>query len=168
VAAAAQRASSSTSEPRPEKLLIQKDADFPSMGVYGESDDISGGMGMQGVARSISFVTMGRADHLGRGQLLRAADVHHPDCGRRATTRPSTRRAHRGGGILQPNHPEFYGYTVVWCRCVGPGGPSCASPPTNRNGSSCASPAATAVVLSGLMRGVAETRLRPAVIDENR
>ena len=69
--------------------------------------------------------------------------------------------------ILQPNHPMFYGYTdrVVPVRWAG--GRCCACPPTNGGVRAHAlSRAPISSVLSGLMRGVAETRMRPAIVDE--
>ncbi|MEO8373341.1 MAG: hypothetical protein ABI806_29420, partial [Candidatus Solibacter sp.] len=69
--------------------------------------------------------------------------------------------------ILQPEHPMFYGYTerVVPVRWAN--GPLLRVPADEtRKSVLMRFPGNDSSVLSGLMRGVAETRARPAVLDE--
>ena len=60
-------------EMRGEPLPYTKSPDFPSLGVYGESDDIRGGMGLEGVLELQKFVEAGGIDrHARRRELLPA------------------------------------------------------------------------------------------------
>jgi hypothetical protein len=69
--------------------------------------------------------------------------------------------------ILQPAHPIFYGYSdrVIPVRWAG--GPLLRVPTEEaRRSVLMRFPGTDRSILSGLMRGVAETRQRPAIIDE--
>ena len=69
--------------------------------------------------------------------------------------------------ILLPEHPVFYGYTERACRFAGPGGLLLRAPTEEVKRSVLMRfPGNDSSVLSGLMRGVAETRGRPAILDE--
>ncbi len=47
-------------DPKPGKTFAyKKDPEFPSLGAYGESEDITGGMGLPGVAELDKFVNAG-------------------------------------------------------------------------------------------------------------
>ena len=68
--------------------------------------------------------------------------------------------------ISKPNHPIFYGYAKTTVPVRWAGGPLLAAATAEDRRSVLMSFKGTdASVLSGLMRGVAETRNRPAVID---
>jgi Zinc carboxypeptidase len=157
-------------EGKPGKTFAyKKDPEYPSMGQYGESDDISGGMGMQGVGELDKFVneggvliTLGAASYLpAQTFITRTVDAAAPTAAFYAPG-PIVEAE-----ILQPNHPMFYGYTerVVPVRWAG--GPLLRVPAEEtRRSVLMRFPGGDASVLSGLMRGAAETRMRPAVLDE--
>jgi hypothetical protein len=67
--------------------------------------------------------------------------------------------------ILKPTHPIFYGYTQKVVPVRWAGGPLLRVPTEERKYILMQFPGADKSVLSGLMRGVAETRNRPAVLD---
>ena len=76
------RAWSSTSSRTASRSPYTKSRQFPTLGVYGESDDITGGMGLEGVARAAE-VRQGRrrADHARRRRAIMPAGVR-PDAQR--------------------------------------------------------------------------------------
>jgi hypothetical protein len=158
-------------EAKPGKTYsYKKDPAFPSLGGYGESDDISGGMGLAGVAELDKFVnqggvliTLGAASYLPAETFItRTVDAARP-----------TAAFYAPGPIVEaeitnPTHPIFYGYTdrVVPVRWAG--GPLLRVPnDETRRTVLMRFPGQDRSVLSGLMRGVAETRMRPAIIDES-
>src|ERR1019366_9036587 len=133
-----------------------KDPAFPSLGAYGQSEDITGGMGLPGVAELDKFVNSG-----GVLITLGAASYFAPETFiTRTVDATRTTPAFYAPGpiveaeILLPEHPIFYGYTerVVPVRWAS--GPLLRVPGNDSS------------ILSGLMRGVAETRGRPAILDE--
>ena len=157
-------------EPKPgKKFAYTKDPAFPSLGMYGESEDISGGMGLEGVAELDKFVnqggvliTLGAASYLPAETFItRTVDAARPTAAFYAPG-PIVEAE-----ILNPNHPIFYGYTdrVIPVRWAG--GPLLRVPNDEaRRTVLMRFPGSDKSVLSGLMRGVAETRMRPAIIDE--
>jgi hypothetical protein len=157
-------------DPRPGKTFAYtKDAAFPSLGAYGESQDIAGGMGLAGVAELDKFVNSG-----GVLITLGAASYFAPETFiTRTVDAARTSAAFYAPGpiveaeILLPEHPIFYGYTerVVPVRWAG--GPLLRVPAEEaRKTVLMRFPGNDSSVLSGLMRGVAETRGRPAILDE--
>ena len=157
-------------DPRPGKTFAyKKDPQFPSLGRYGESDDITGGMGLQGVGEFDKFVNEG-----GLLITLGAASYFPPQAfiTRTVDAAPTTGAFYAPGPIveaeiLQPHHPVFYGYTdrdvpVRWA-----GGPLLRVPTEEQKQSVLMRfPGTDRSILSGLMRGVAEIRMRPAILDE--
>src|SRR5450432_4132666 len=144
-----------------------KSADFPSLGSYGESEDITGGMGLPGVAELDKFVNEG-----GVLITLGAASFLPAEIGITRTVNASRTSAafYAPGPIVEceisnPNHPIFYGYTqrVVPVRWAG--GPLLRVPTEEKKTVLMQFPGLDKSVLSGLMRGVAETRGRPAIVD---
>jgi hypothetical protein len=157
-------------EPRPGKTFAyKKDPQYPSLGAYGESDDITGGMGLQGVEEFDKFVNQG-----GVLVTLGAASYFAPQTFiTRTVDATSTTAAFYAPGpiveaeILQPNHPIFYGYTERTVPVRWAGGPLLRVPTDEqRNSVLMRFPGTDRSILSGLMRGVAETRMRPAILDE--
>jgi hypothetical protein len=157
-------------DPRPGKTFAYtKEAAFPSLGAYGESQDITGGMGLPGVAELDKFVNSG-----GVLITLGAASYFAPETFiTRTVDATRTTAAFYAPGpiveaeILLPEHPIFYGYTerVVPVRWAG--GPLLRVPAEEaRKSVLMRFPGNDSSVLSGLMRGVAETRGRPAILDE--
>jgi hypothetical protein len=146
-----------------------KDPAFPALGAYGESPDITGGMGLPGIAELDKFVnsggvliTLGSASYLAPETFIaRTVDAARPTAAFYAPG-PIVEAE-----ILVPEHPIFYGYTerVVPVRWAS--GPLLRVPAAEaRKSVLMRFPGNENSVLSGLMRGVAETRLRPAILDE--
>src|ERR1022692_4550858 len=157
-------------DPRPGKTYAYaKDPAFPTLGAYGESQDITGGMGLPGVAELDKFVNSG-----GVLITLGAASYFAPETFLTKTVDAArTTAAFYAPGpiveaeILLPEHPIFYGYTerVVPVRWAG--GPLLRVPAEEtRKSVLMRYPGNDSSILSGLMRGVAETRGRPAILDE--
>ena len=102
-----------TSSARASRSPIRKTAQFPTLGIYGESDDITGGMGLEGVLELQKFVEeRRRADHARRAQRT---------CRRSSACTRSVNAAAPVGAfyapgpivqaeILRPKHPIFFGY----------------------------------------------------------
>jgi hypothetical protein len=154
-------------EPKARPLDYKPSAEFPSLGAYGESDDITGGMGLPGVAELDKFVNTG-----GVLITLGASSYLPADFGITRTvnaSRPSTQFYAPGpivqAEILKPSHPIFYGYSESVIPVRWAGGPLLQVPTDSRNWVLMRFPGTERSVLSGLMRGVAETRARPAVVD---
>jgi hypothetical protein len=157
-------------EPKPgKKFAYTKDPAFPSLGMYGESEDISGGMGLEGVAELSKFVQDGGVlITLGAASFLPAETF----ITRTVDAARTTAAFYAPGPIVEaeitnPSHPIFYGYTdrVVPVRWAG--GPLLRVPNDEaRRTVLMRFPGQDKSILSGLMRGVAETRMRPAILDE--
>jgi hypothetical protein len=155
-------------DPRQGKpIAYKKSAEYPSLGMYGESDDISGGMGLAGVAELDKFVNQG-----GVLITLGASSFLPAEMGLARTveaTRTSPQFYAPGpiveAQILRPEHPIFYGYTQSLVPVRWAGGPLLRVGTEDRGTVLMQFPGTDRSVLSGLMRGVAETRNRPAVID---
>jgi hypothetical protein len=154
-------------ESKGKPLAYTKSNEFPSLGAYGESEDITGGMGLAGVAELDKFVNQGGIlITLGTSSFLPA------EFGITRTVdaaRPSAQFYAPGpiveAEILKPTHPIFYGYTQKTIPVRWAGGPLLRLPTEERKEILMQFPGADKSVLSGLMRGVAETRNRPAVVD---
>ena len=94
--------------------------------MYGESEDITGGMGLEGVVELEKFVKARRgADHARRGQFLPRRIRHRADRGGGAALAAILRaRADRGGGDPAARRiPIFYGYTDATVPVRYAGGP---------------------------------------------
>ena len=154
-------------ESRGKPYAYTKSPDFPSLGVYGESEDITGGMGLHGVDELNTFVNQG-----GVLITLGASSFFAPDFGITRTVNAARTSAqfYAPGPIveaevLKPTHPIFYGYTQKILPVRWAGGPLLQVPAEERKYILAQFPGSDKSVLSGLMRGVAETRNRPAVLD---
>ena len=155
-------------ESKGKPLAYNKTPEFPTMGLYGESEDITGGMGLEGVVELEKFVKAG-----GTLITLGVASFLPADFGLTQTveaTRTSAQFYAPGPvvemEIQQQSNPIFYGYTdkVVPVRYAN--GPLLRVPQENRSKWVLAQFSGTEKsVLSGLMKGVAETRNRPAIAD---
>ncbi len=156
-------------EPRPGKTFAyQKDPQYPSLGMYGESDDITGGMGLQGAGEFEQFVRQG-----GLLITLGAASYFPPQAfiARTVDAAAPTAAFYAPGPIveaeiLRPEHPIFYGYTERTVPVRWAGGPLLRVPNEERSRVLMRFPGTDQSILSGLMRGVAEIRMRPAILDE--
>jgi hypothetical protein len=155
-------------EPKPgHTLAYTKTPEFPSLGAYGESEDISGGMGLPGVAELDKFVEDG-----GVLITLGASSYLPPEFGLAHTVdaaRPTAQFYAPGpiveAEILRSAHPIFYGYTQRNVPVRYANGPLLRVPAEQRGQVLMQFEGTEKSVLSGLMKGFAETRNRPAIID---
>ena len=155
-------------ESKGKPLPYNKPADFPTMGMYGESDDITGGMGLEGVVELEKFVKAG-----GVLITLGTSSFFPADFGITQTveaTRTSAQFYAPGpiveAEIQQPSNPIFYGYTERTVPVRYANGPLLRVPAEDRSKWVLMQfPGTEKSVLSGLMKGAAETRNRPAIAD---
>ena len=155
-------------ESKGKPLAYTKTPEFPTLGQYGESADITGGMGLEGVVELQKFVQAG-----GVLITLGASSFFPAEFGITRTVeaaRPSAQFYAPGpiveAEIQQPSHPIFYGYQqrVVPVRYAN--GPLLRVPTEDRaKWVLMQFPGTDRSVLSGLMKGVAEIKGRPAVAD---
>jgi hypothetical protein len=167
-------------ESRGKPIPYKQDDRFKSLGVYGESDDITGGMGLQGVAELETFVKDG-----GLLVTLGAATYFPAEFGLtpRVDAARTTSQFYAPGPIieaeiLQPEHPIFYGYDKKVIPVRYANGPlltvqtgqnpfeAPAGPPPTPQGVLMRYPGGDDHVLSGLMRGANEIRNRPAIVEQ--
>jgi hypothetical protein len=167
-------------ESRGTPIEYKKSDKFRNLGVYGESDDITGGMGLEGASEIDRFVKTG-----GVLMTLGTASYFPAEFGiaaRIEAARTSTQFYAPGpivdAEILHPEHPIFYGYDrkIVPVRYAN--GPlltvqtnqnpfeAPAIPPPTPQVVLMRYPGGDDHVLSGLMRGANEIRNRPAIIDQ--
>ena len=155
-------------ESRGKPFAYTKSSDFPTLGIYGESQDITGGMGLKGVEEFDKFVndggvlvTLGASSYFpAEFGLARNVDAQRPSAAFYAPG-PIVQAE-----ILKPNHPIFYGYTEKTIPVRWAGGPLLrVSGAEARNSTLMRFPGGDASVMSGLMRSAAETRGRPAVVE---
>jgi hypothetical protein len=155
-------------EPRSKPLAYTKTERFKYLGVYGESEDITGGMGIAGVAEFEKFI--------GEGGLLitlGAASFFPAEFGltRRIEASRTSPQFYAPGPIIEAEimraeHPIFYGYTGKTAPVRYANGPLLQVPERERAQQVLLRFQGTdKTVLSGLMRGAGETRNRPAIVD---
>ena len=169
-------------EGRGQPIEYKKSEKFQNLGMYGESDDITGGMGLDGVAEFDTFIKAG-----GLLVTLASASFFPAEFG----LAPKVDAARTSGQfyapgtiidaeILQPEHPIFYGYdkrTIPVRYGGGPllsvqtnanpfDGPPPAGPPPTPQSVLMRYPGGDEHVLSGLMRGANEIRNRAAIVDQ--
>lgn len=168
-------------ENRGQAIEYKKSDRFQNLGVYGESDDITGGMGLAGVAEFEKFVKAG-----GVLVTLGTASFFPADFGlasRVDASRTSPQFYAPGpiveAEILKPEHPIFYGYDKKTVPVRYANGPllsvstganpfadAPAGPPPTPQSVLMRFPGGDDRVMSGLMRGAAEVRNRAAIVDE--
>jgi hypothetical protein len=155
-------------ESKGKPLAYTKTPEFPTGGQYGESEDITGGMGLEGVVELEKFVKAG-----GVLITLGAASFFPAEFGITRTVEAArTSAAFYAPGpiveaeIQQPAHPIFYGYTARTVPVRYANGPLLRVPAEDRaKWVLMQFPGTERSVLSGLMKGVAEIKGRPAVAD---
>jgi hypothetical protein len=169
-------------ESRGTPIAYRKSDAFKNLGMYGESDDITGGIGLEGVAEMEKFVKAG-----GVLITLGTASYFAADFGiapkvdaSRTTPQFYSPGAIIEAEILKPENPIFYGYdnkTIPVRYGSGPlltvqtgrnpfdegGGAAASGPPA---GVLMRYPGGDDHVLSGLMRGANEIRNRAAIVDD--
>jgi hypothetical protein len=155
-------------ESKGKPLAYTKTEQFKTMGVYGSSEDITGGMGLSGVVEFEKFINSG-----GLLITLGTASFFPPEFGLTRTIdagRTSPQFYAPGpiveAEILQPLHPIFYGYDKKTIPVRYANGPLLNVPETDRSKQVLMRlPGGDKAVLSGLMRGANEITNRPAIVD---
>jgi hypothetical protein len=155
-------------EPRSKPLAYTKTDRFKNLGVYGESEDITGGMGIAGVAEFEKFINAG-----GLVITLGSASFFPPEFGltRRIDASRTSPQFYAPGPIVEAEilhaaHPLFYGYTQKTIPVRYANGPLLQVPERDRAQQVLMRfPGGDKAVLSGLMRGANEIRNRPAIVD---
>ena len=155
-------------DPKGKPIAYRSDPQFPSLGMYGESDDITGGMGLEGVLELKRFVEDG-------GVLITLANSSYmpPEFGlsRSVNAQRPTAQFYAPGPvveaeILKPLHPIFYGYPDRTVPVRYANGPLLTVPASDRDDQVLMRyPGGAASVKSGLMRGADEISGRPAIVD---
>jgi hypothetical protein len=154
-------------EPKKIPLAYVKSPEFKTLGMYGSSEDITGGMGLAGVDEFDKFVNQG-----GVLITLGGASYFPAEFGITRTVeagRPSA-AFYAPGPIVQmtvsrPAHPIFYGYTERTMPVRWASGPLLRVPANGRRWVLAQFPGGEDSVLSGLMKGAQEIRNRPAIVD---
>jgi hypothetical protein len=155
-------------QPRSKPVAYVKSEPFKNLGVYGESEDITGGMGIAGVAEFEKFINAG-----GLLITLGGASFFPAEFGLTRTIdagRPSAQFYAPGpiveAEILNASHPLFYGYTGKTVPVRYANGPLLQVPERDRAKQVLMQfPGGDKSVLSGLMRNPTEIRNRPAIVD---
>jgi hypothetical protein len=144
------------------------DPKYRFLGMYGESPDITGGMGGEGVDAFAKFldaggtlIAMGEAvrfpTELG---LARTVDAAGTTSQAFYAPRPIV-----NAEILRLDHPVFYGYTERMMPIKYLGGPLMTVGSPDQGGILARYVGGDAAVLSGLMKGADEIRQRPFAVD---
>ena len=155
-------------ESKAKPMPYKKSAEFKTLGEYGESDDITGGMGLEGVVELQKFVEQG-----GLMITLGTASSFPADFGitRKVEAARTSAAFYAPGPIVEaeitrPVHPIFYGYTEKTQPVRWANGPLLTVPAADRESQVLMRfPGGDGAVLSGLMRGANEIRGRPAILD---
>jgi hypothetical protein len=141
---------------------------YKFLGMYGETPDITGGMGGEGVEAFAKFldaggtvIAMGNAvrfpTELG---LARTVDASASTSNNFYAPRPIV-----NAEVLRLDHPVFYGYTEKIMPIKYLGGPLMSVSDVDRGSVLARYVGGEAAVLSGLMRGADEIRDRPLAVD---
>jgi hypothetical protein len=141
---------------------------YKFLGMYGESPDISGGIGSEGVDAFAKFldaggtlIAMGNAvrfpTELG---LARTVDASGNTSDAFYAPRPIV-----NAEILRPEHPVFYGYPDKIIAVKYLGGPLMSVGTPDQNAVLARYVGGDDAVLSGLMKGASEIRQKPFAID---
>ena len=154
--------------PKKQPLAYTKTAESKFLGDYGSSEDITGGMGLEGALEFRRFVEAG-----GILITLGESSAFPAEYGITRTVeaaRPSTQFYAPGpivnADVLRPAHPIFYGYTEKTMPVRWANGPLLTLPRLDRAQQVLMQfPGGDNNVLSGLMKGAAEIRNRPAIAD---
>jgi hypothetical protein len=155
-------------EPRDKPIPYLRTERFRNLGMYGESPDIAGGMGLEGLLELRKFVEGGGLlITLGSASFL---PVEFGLAGAVDLVRPSAQFYAPGpiieAEILRPAHPVFYGYSQKTVPVRYANGPILNVPERLRDQRVLMRfPGTDRSVLSGLMRNPAEIRNRPAVVE---
>jgi hypothetical protein len=166
-------------ENRGQPIAYKRSGEFKNLGAYGESDDITGGMGLEGVAELDRFVKAGGLlVTLGVSSYFPAEFGLAPNVdAARTSAQFYSPGAIVDAEILQPQSPIFYGYDKTMIPVRYASGPllsvqtnqnpfdAPAGPPVTPKNVLMRYPGGDDHVLSGLMRGANEIRNRAAIVD---
>jgi hypothetical protein len=155
-------------EAKGKPLPYRKDPRYPSLGGYGESDDITGGMGLEGILELQEFVQAG-----GVLITLGGSSYMPAEFGLQRTvtaSRPSAAFYAPGpivqAEIVQHEHPIFFGYQKPTMPVRYANGPLLQVPEEDEAGQVLMRfTGGEEGVLSGLMRGASEIRKRAAIVE---
>jgi hypothetical protein len=145
-----------------------KDTKYKFLGMYGESPDITGGMGGEGVDAVAKFldaggtlIAMGNAvrfaTELGLARTVDASATTSRDF---YAPRPLV-----NAEVLRPDHPVFYGYPDRLVPTKYQNGPLLTVAAPDQSAVLARYVGGDSAVLSGLMKGADEIRQRPMVVD---
>lgn len=152
-------------EPRSIPLAYKASGQEKSFGMYGESDDITGGMGLEGALEFRRFVEQG-----GTLITLGAATNFPVEYGvtREVSARGTSGAFYGPGPIIElapkhKQHPLFYGYPEGKLAIRYANGPVLTVPEKHKDAWTVAEYGGEA--LSGLLRGGNEIKGKPAILD---
>ena len=153
--------------PAAQPVPYQKSDKYKFLGMYGESPDISGGMGGEGVDAFAKFldaggtlITMGEASRFpAELGFARTVDVSS------TSSQFYAPRPLVNAEIVKPEHPVFYGYADKMIPLKFVGGPLITVGQPDQSAVLGRFVGGDAGVLSGLMRGADEIRDRPFALD---
>jgi hypothetical protein len=148
-------------------LAYVKSDKFKFLGDYGSSEDITGGMGAEGVAEMQKFTEAG-----GVLVTLGTSSFMPADMGivAKVDASAASAKVYAPGPIVdaditQPNNPIFYGYTTPTVAVRYAGGPLLRmDAELTRSNVLMRFPGGDAHVLSGLFNGADEIKMRPALV----
>jgi hypothetical protein len=155
-------------EMRGAPLAYTKTPEYPSHGTYGESDDIRGGMGLEGVLELQTFLAAGGTlVTLGGASAMPAEFGLAPGV---IANRPTAQFYAPGpivqAEILKPAHPLFYGYAKTAIPVRYANGPLLQVREADRGEQVLMQfTGGDAGVLNGLMRAPSEIARQPAVVE---
>lgn len=155
-------------EPRDEPIAYTRTDEYRNLGLYGSSEDITGGMGLEGVLELQRFVEGG-----GLLITLGSATTLPPDFGltrdinaSRTSGQFYAPRPIVQAQVLRPEHPLFYGYADTILPIKYANGPLLQVPEEDRDDEVMMKfVGGSDAVLSGLMRGAGEIEDRPAIVN---
>jgi hypothetical protein len=155
--------------PAAKPVRYMKDPRYKFLGMYGESPDITGGIGGEGVEAFARFldaggtlIAMGNAVRLPADLgMARTVDASASTSAQFYAPRPLVQAE-----ILRPDHPVFYGYAdkLIPIKFIQ-GQPLMSVPEADGSSVLARYVGGDAAVLSGLMKGADEIRGRPFAID---
>ena len=154
--------------PAAKPVPYTKNAKYRFLGMYGESPDITGGMGGAGVDAFAKFldaggtlIAMGSAARFPADMgFARTVDASASTSAQFYAPRPLVR-----GEIVRADHPIFYGYSDRNVPIKYVGGPLLSVAAPDQGSVLARYVGGSEAVLSGLMRGADEIRQRPFAID---
>jgi hypothetical protein len=155
-------------EPKSAPIAYTKTDQFKFLGDYGSSEDITGGMGLDGVVEFQKFVEQG-----GLLITLGVSSSFPPEFGitRKVEAARTSAQFYAPGPIVnaelvRPMHPIFYGYTDKTVPVRWANGPLLTVAREDREQQILMRfPGGDQNVLSGLMKGANEIAGRPAIVD---